>query len=594
MDRKMIYPGQIPLETDLLDTNRFALIGLGKLAAAVLGTTTLVNGLACTPTSPASMQVQVAPGEIYSLQNLDGTAYSSLAADTTHQILKQGLLMDAATISCTAPATVGQSINYLVQATYQDTDANAVVLPYYNASNPTQAYTGPNNSGTAQNTVRKGVCAVAVKAGIAATTGSQTTPAPDSGYVGLYVVTVAYGQATIVAGNITTASGAPILSETLLNKISQASGDARYATQTGFQQNAYSVANAGGTADAITATYSPAVAALTNGMTLNVRATAANATTTPTFTPASGTIAAKTIVKGAGAALVAGDIAGGGHWIELQYDAALDKWVLLNPATGVSVSQRSQIQPISASVASNALTLTLNPTNIDFRSSTLTSGAVNTRSVSSAISLTVPSGASLGTIGGQQARLAVLALDNNGTVELAVVNLAGGSPLLDETNLMTTVAMSAAATSATTAYSTTARTSLPYRVVGFVDITEATAGTWATAPTVVQGQGGQAISALQSIGYGQTWQNVGASRAYNTTYYNTTGKPIMVVVNGNLQGTSQSSNTLNVNGLTVAYMSQNTAGASTGISVPLTAIVPPGGSYSLSGNGSVVYWFELR
>jgi hypothetical protein len=216
MDRKMIYPGQIPLETDMLDTNRFALIGLGKLAAAVLGTTTLVNGLDCTPTAPASMQVQVAPGEIYSLQNLDGTAYSSLAADTTHQILKQGLLMDAVTLNCPAPATSGQSINYLVQATYQDTDSNAVVLPYYNASNPTQAYTGPNNSGTAQNTVRKGVCTVSVKEGIAATTGTQTTPAPDSGYVGLYVVTVAYGQSTITAGNISTASGAPFLNSTLL------------------------------------------------------------------------------------------------------------------------------------------------------------------------------------------------------------------------------------------------------------------------------------------------------------------------------------------------------------------------------------------
>ncbi|WP_287496922.1 phage tail protein [Pandoraea sp. CB10b_02] len=234
MDRKMIYPGQIPLETDLLDTNRFALIGLGKLAAAVLGTSTLVNGLACTPTAPASMQVQVAPGEIYSLQNLDGTAYSSLAADTTHQILKQGLMMDAATLSCPAPATSGQSINYLVQATYQDTDTNAVVLPYYNASNPTQAYAGPNNSGTAQNTVRKGVCTVNVKAGIAATTGTQSTPAPDSGYVGLYVVTVANGQSTITAGNISTVSGAPILSETLLQKISIATGDERYVKLSGF------------------------------------------------------------------------------------------------------------------------------------------------------------------------------------------------------------------------------------------------------------------------------------------------------------------------------------------------------------------------
>lgn len=102
-------------------------------------------------------------------------------------------------------------------------------------------------------------------------------------------------------------------------------------------QNASAISSvAGGTADAITGSYTPGIAALTNGMALYVRATSANATTSPTFTPNSGTIAAKAIVKGAGSALVAGDIAGGGHWIELQYDSTLDKWVLLNPAKGIT------------------------------------------------------------------------------------------------------------------------------------------------------------------------------------------------------------------------------------------------------------------
>jgi len=335
LDRQTVYPGGIPLETDLLNTNRNALIGLAKLAAAVLGTDTLANGLACTPTTPASPQVLVKPGEIYSLQNLDDTAYSSLAADTAHQILKQGLLMDAVTLNCPAPATSGYSVNYLIEATYQDVDSDPVTLPYYNASNPTQAYSGPNNSAIAQNTVRKGVCAMRVKAGVAAATGAQQTPAADSGYVGLWVVTVAYGQAQITAANIAQAANAPLLTESLTQKIGLATADARYATQVGFQQNAYSVANAGGAANAITAAYSPAVAALTNGMTLCVRASAANTAATPTFTPNSGKIAAKTIVKGAGFALVSGDIAGAGHWIELQYDQTLDKWVLLNPATGV-------------------------------------------------------------------------------------------------------------------------------------------------------------------------------------------------------------------------------------------------------------------
>lgn len=111
----------------------------------------------------------------------------------------------------------------------------------------------------------------------------------------------------------------------------------------GLQGCCFNIGVAAGTADVITSSYTPAISALTNGMSLYVRAGSANATTTPTFTPASGTIAAKTIVKGAGAALAAGDIAGGGHWIELQYDATLDKWVLLNPATGVSVQAGASI-----------------------------------------------------------------------------------------------------------------------------------------------------------------------------------------------------------------------------------------------------------
>lgn len=337
MDRQIVYPGAIPLETDLLNTNNNAMIGLSKLAAGILGVSTFLNGLAVTPTGPASLQVYVAPGEIYSLQNLDGTAYSSIAADTTHAILKQGLSLDQLTLSCPAPVTAGQSINYLIQATYQDTDASAVVLPYYNSSNPSQAYAGPANSGTAQNTVRKGVCTVSAKAGVSATTGSQTTPAPDAGYTGAFVVTVAYGQTQITAPNISTYAGAPFMPSAGI-------------IVGGLQGNACNISAAGGTADAITGIYAPGIAVLTNGMTLYVRAGSANATTTPTFTPASGTIAAKTIVKGAGAALAAGDIAGGGHWIELQYDQTLDKWVLLNPANGVNTQTSLPEVPVRQTV----------------------------------------------------------------------------------------------------------------------------------------------------------------------------------------------------------------------------------------------------
>ncbi len=92
------------------------------------------------------------------------------------------------------------------------------------------------------------------------------------------------------------------------------------------------VAHAAGTADALTAAFTPAPHAWPDGVPFFVRAASANATTTPTFTPNSGTLAAKTIVKYSNVPLSPGDIAGAGHWLNLQYDATLDKWVLQNPA----------------------------------------------------------------------------------------------------------------------------------------------------------------------------------------------------------------------------------------------------------------------
>ena len=209
MDRQIIYPGQIPLETDLLKTNKNVLTAVGLLVSDLLGTATTATGFACTQLGTPALSVQVAPGRFYSLQNLDGTAYSSLAADTAHQIVKQGILLDAVTLACAAPSTAGFSVNYLIEASYQDLDGTSVALPYYNASNPTQAYTGPANSGTSQPTVRAGAVVLLAKAGVAAATGSQVTPAPDSSYAGLWVVTVANGQSSVLNANISAYAAAP-------------------------------------------------------------------------------------------------------------------------------------------------------------------------------------------------------------------------------------------------------------------------------------------------------------------------------------------------------------------------------------------------
>lgn len=92
-----------------------------------------------------------------------------------------------------------------------------------------------------------------------------------------------------------------------------------------------------GSADAITATFSPATSTLANGRLLIVRATAPNATTTPTLN-ADG-LGAKVIVKGNNLPLDIGDISGAGYHMIVSYDSGLDKYVLNNPAHGINSVQ---------------------------------------------------------------------------------------------------------------------------------------------------------------------------------------------------------------------------------------------------------------
>ena len=211
MDRNIVYPGSIPLDTDLLSINMNTMIGLGFLVQAVLGTNSVADGLSCQPTNPASMNIIVGPGSITQLAPVDILAYGSIPADPSDLIMKMGVNINPTTFGLTAPLSVGQSINYLIEASFQEADGNPVVLPYYNASNPAQSFSGPSNSGSSQNTVRTQRVQLQLKPGLPSNTGAQTTPVTDSGWIGLYGVTVSYGQTRITAANITVLPTAPFL-----------------------------------------------------------------------------------------------------------------------------------------------------------------------------------------------------------------------------------------------------------------------------------------------------------------------------------------------------------------------------------------------
>lgn len=92
----------------------------------------------------------------------------------------------------------------------------------------------------------------------------------------------------------------------------------------------------------------------------------------------------------------------------------------------------------------------------------------------------------------------------------------------------------------------------------------------------------QAAIAGKVLGINQTWQNVMASRASGTTYYNTTNHPIMVSV----YETSDGVRSLTVDGVLVSRVSGTSTDGT------MCAIVPPGSSYVYSGN--IAAWAELR
>lgn len=245
------------------------------------------------------------------------------------------------------------------------------------------------------------------------------------------------------------------------------------------------------------------------------------------------------------------------------------------------------IHTVGASVASNALTLSFTAKYLYFRNATLTSGTPNLRTINATKTLVVSSGSTLGTVANTSARLLILALDDAGTIDIGVVNLSGGVAL-DEAGVISTTAEggAGAADSANVVYSNTAHTNVPYRILGFVDISEVAPGTWATAPTAVNGASDKTLASISGIGIGQTWQDVTASRAAGTTYYNTTGKPILV----NISTASGTLGTLTVNGVVTTKQTGNSN--SSGITTSGSAIVPPGGSYVF--NTSFAIWAELR
>lgn len=189
--------------------------------------------------------------------------------------------------------------------------------------------------------------------------------------------------------------------------------------------------------------------------------------------------------------------------MEAGTEAALRSVSPLRVAQAIAVGSAGYTRNVglSASVAANALTIALkgkdgndpsatNPVELAFRNATAATGDYSVLSITSALSLTVSSGSTLGTTSGSAARLWVVLFNDGGTARLGVINCSTPTVIyqISDGNLASSTAEggAGAADSAGVIYTGTAVASKAMRVLGYLEITEATAGTWATAHTKLQ------------------------------------------------------------------------------------------------------------
>lgn len=176
-----------------------------------------------------------------------------------------------------------------------------------------------------------------------------------------------------------------------------------------------------------------------------------------------------------------------------------------------------------ATVAANALTIAVktaagndpsasDPVYVAFPNATLTSGNYQVRAITAALSVTVSSGSTLGLLAGSLAfKLWVVLFDDAGTLRLGVClrSYQGGVilPLSDGAIASSTAEGAAGGADGTLIYTTTAVTSKPYRILGYLEWNTGpgltTPGTWDAAPDVVRlaAIGTRPGAVLQEFGY---------------------------------------------------------------------------------------------
>lgn len=191
---------------------------------------------------------------------------------------------------------------------------------------------------------------------------------------------------------------------------------------------------------------------------------------------------------------------GSSYIVTLPTSNGSDGYALRSIGSGVTMFHPFQSMggainySLVASVSANALTIALkgadgndpsatNKVTLEFKNSTSATGTPSFGDAAAVTSLVVSSGSTLGHANGVNEFIHVYALNNAGVVELAC----SSTRYFNEATVQTSTAEggAGAADSRVIVYSTTARSNVGFRYLGRIKVNEATAGTWASAPTEI-------------------------------------------------------------------------------------------------------------
>lgn len=208
---------------------------------------------------------------------------------------------------------------------------------------------------------------------------------------------------------------------------------------------------------------------------------------------------------------------GGTNVLEFANDG-----VTFNPVgSGVVIDSPTDVQGFGllSSVATNAMTINLTqkdassaptagrPVRVSFRNPTAGTGGYSQVSVTSALSIVIPSSATLGQTSAVNQYVWTYALLDGASVDLCV----SGVNVFFNTTLNSSTQISSGATSGTTLYCASSHSGAkPTVILGRLLVNETTAGTWASNATEIDLNPVPTVTTTESVSYSPTFIGVGS------------------------------------------------------------------------------------